>query len=268
MNPSTQAALLADLVSSPRRPGHSQVAHRERHGGNDFRQIIRELQPKTRVFLSTINWWSCVDVSRFVEEPGDHAGEAETAAMLHLAPELVRPLERSGPGPRSRVATHRRARGVGVGSATMDAGDGRHGHRQSGEGDGAEGRSVCRGGGRADRGLPRGARGAPAGRSVPGIAEQRHDGTAEMLLITQRSQRARRRTQRTPDCIPDGARRSGSFHPVLSRSLFTALAVAVQYPSVPVSVPSRVTLKPAERRPTRRTSPRSRRRISRTPLSA
>jgi creatinine amidohydrolase len=68
------------------------------HGGNDFRQIVRELQPKTRVFLCTINWWSCVDAMQFVEERGDHAGEAETSAMLHLAPELVEPLSQAGDG--------------------------------------------------------------------------------------------------------------------------------------------------------------------------
>jgi creatinine amidohydrolase len=98
MNPSTQAALLADLVSSLDGQGIHKLVIVNSHGGNDFRQMIRELQPKTRVFLSTINWWSCVNVARFVEEPGDHAGEAETAAMLHLAPDLVRPLGEAGPG--------------------------------------------------------------------------------------------------------------------------------------------------------------------------
>ena len=68
------------------------------HGGNDFRQLIRELQPKTRVFLCAINWWSCVDAKQFIEEAGDHAGEAETSAMMHLVPELVRPLAEAGPG--------------------------------------------------------------------------------------------------------------------------------------------------------------------------
>ena len=83
------------------------------HGGNDFRQMIRELQPKTRVFLSTMNWWSCVDVKQFVEEAGDHAGEAETSAMMHLAPDLVRPLSEAGPG-RARPS---RLRGVREGWA-------------------------------------------------------------------------------------------------------------------------------------------------------
>jgi creatinine amidohydrolase len=98
MNPSTQAALLADLVGALDQQGIHKLLILNSHGGNDFRQIVRELQPKTRVFLCTINWWSCVDAMQFVEERGDHAGEAETSAMLHLAPELVEPLSQAGDG--------------------------------------------------------------------------------------------------------------------------------------------------------------------------
>src|SRR4051812_30693208 len=98
MNPSTQAALLADLVTALDQQGVHKLLLLNGHGGNDFRQMVRELQPRTRVFLCTINWWSCVDVTRLIEESGDHAGEAETSAMLHLAPELVRPLKEAGKG--------------------------------------------------------------------------------------------------------------------------------------------------------------------------
>jgi creatinine amidohydrolase len=98
MNPSTQAALLADVVGSLDQQRIHKLLLLNGHGGNDFRQIIRELQPKTRVFLSTINWWSCVDVDRFFSDRGDHAGEPETSAKLHIAPELVRPLSEAGPG--------------------------------------------------------------------------------------------------------------------------------------------------------------------------
>ena len=98
MNPSTQLAVLSDLVASLDGQGIRKLLVLNGHGGNDFRQIIRELQPRTRLFLSTINWWSCVDVKQFVSEPGDHAGEAETSAMMHLAPELVRPIGDAGPG--------------------------------------------------------------------------------------------------------------------------------------------------------------------------
>jgi creatinine amidohydrolase len=98
MNPSTQLALLGDLAASLDGQGIHKLLILNGHGGNDFRQIVRELQPRTRVFLSVVNWWSCVDVTRFISEPGDHAGEAETSAMLHLAPNLVRPLGEAGSG--------------------------------------------------------------------------------------------------------------------------------------------------------------------------
>jgi len=113
MNPSTQAALLGDLVSALDQQGIHKLLILNGHGGNDFRQMIRELQPTTRVFLATINWWSCVDVRQFMEEAGDHAGEAETSAMLHVAPNLVRPLTEAGSG----AARPSRLRGVREGWA-------------------------------------------------------------------------------------------------------------------------------------------------------
>ena len=109
MNPSTQAAVLADVVGSLERQGIRKLVVMNGHGGNEFRQIIRELQPKTDVFLCTINWWSCVDVSQWIEASGDHAGEAETSAMLHLAPQLVRPLGEAGAG-RARASKLRAIR--------------------------------------------------------------------------------------------------------------------------------------------------------------
>jgi creatinine amidohydrolase len=68
------------------------------HGGNDFRQMIRELQPSTDLFLCTLNWWTTVDASKYFDEPGDHAGELETSVMLHLAAEQVLPLDQAGDG--------------------------------------------------------------------------------------------------------------------------------------------------------------------------
>ena len=98
MNPSTQARVLADVVASLEMQGVPKLVILNGHGGNDFRQMIRELQPATRVFMATINWWSCVDVKQFMENAGDHAGEAETSAMMHLAPDAVRPLKEAGKG--------------------------------------------------------------------------------------------------------------------------------------------------------------------------
>jgi creatinine amidohydrolase len=98
MNPSTQQLLLADLTESLERAGVRKLVIVNGHGGNDFRQMIRELQPKTSVFLCTINWYACVDPGPFFSEPGDHAGELETSMLLHLAPALVRPLSEAGDG--------------------------------------------------------------------------------------------------------------------------------------------------------------------------
>ncbi len=98
MNPSTQLAILTDLVASLSQQGIRKLLILNGHGGNDFRQMIRELQPRSDVFVSTINWWSCVDPSGFFDEPGDHAGELETSVMMALRPDLVLPLAEAGAG--------------------------------------------------------------------------------------------------------------------------------------------------------------------------
>ena len=98
MNPSTQAAVLADVVHSLERQGLVKLCIVNGHGGNDYRQMIRELQPRTRVFLSAVNWYKIVDPASYFEEGGDHAGELETSVMMHLAPETVLPVTEAGEG--------------------------------------------------------------------------------------------------------------------------------------------------------------------------
>lgn len=98
MNPSTQAALLADLVASLEGQGVRKLVVLNGHGGNDFRQMVRELQPRTRVFLSVVSWYRVVDPATVFHDLGDHAGELETSVMMHVAPALVRPLSEAGPG--------------------------------------------------------------------------------------------------------------------------------------------------------------------------
>jgi creatinine amidohydrolase len=102
LNPSTQAALLRDLVDALERQGILKLVILNGHGGNDFRQMIRELQPQTSVFLCSLNWWTCVDPTPYFTEPGDHAGELETSVMQHIAPELVLPLSEAGDGSQKR----------------------------------------------------------------------------------------------------------------------------------------------------------------------
>lgn len=102
MNPSTQAALLRDLVSALEGQGITKLVIINGHGGNDFRQMIRELQPRTSVFLCTLNWYTCVSPAPYFNQPGDHAGELETSVMQHIAPDLVLPLSEAGDGRQKR----------------------------------------------------------------------------------------------------------------------------------------------------------------------
>jgi creatinine amidohydrolase len=109
MNPSTQAALLADLAAALEQQGVRKLVLFNGHGGNDFRQIIRELQPRTGLFLCALNWYKVVEPAPYFTDLGDHAGELETSVMMHLAPELVLPLSEAGDGRerRPRIAALR-----------------------------------------------------------------------------------------------------------------------------------------------------------------
>jgi creatinine amidohydrolase len=98
LNPSTQALVLGDLVRSLDGQGVPKIVLLNGHGGNDFRQMIRELQPQVKSFLCMMNWYKLVDPKEFFTDLGDHAGELETSVMLHVAPDLVRPLAEAGSG--------------------------------------------------------------------------------------------------------------------------------------------------------------------------
>lgn len=98
MNPGTQALVLADIAASLSAQGIHKLVIINSHGGNDFKQMIRELQPRIDVFISTINWWSCLDSATYFDEPGDHAGELETSVMMAIAPVAMRPVSEAGPG--------------------------------------------------------------------------------------------------------------------------------------------------------------------------
>ncbi|TDN38472.1 creatininase family protein [Hymenobacter sp. UV11] len=99
LNPSTQLAILRDVVRVLARQGIPKLMLLNGHGGNDFRQHLRELQAEfPTVFLSTATLFRIVDRSQFFDAPGDHADEMETSMMLHIAPDLVRPLSEAGSG--------------------------------------------------------------------------------------------------------------------------------------------------------------------------
>lgn len=98
MNPSTQEALLGDIARSLDTQGIKKMVVLNGHGANNFRQMIRELQVDLDLFLCTLDWYKAADWNDFFEEPGDHAGEFETSVVMHLYPDLVRPLSEAGEG--------------------------------------------------------------------------------------------------------------------------------------------------------------------------
>ncbi len=98
MNPSTQLAVLNDVADALTRQGIPKLVVMNGHGGNDFRQMVRELLPRHDLFLCTLDWFRCIDMSKIFDEPGDHADEMETSLMQVFAPEWVLPLSEAGDG--------------------------------------------------------------------------------------------------------------------------------------------------------------------------
>ncbi|MEA3462895.1 MAG: creatininase family protein [Bacteroidota bacterium] len=99
MNPSTQQTILEDIADSLEGYGIDKLLLVNGHGGNDFRQILREVGANyPDLFMATCNWFQSVDQSRIFESDGGHADEMETSLMLYTHPELVKPLDQAGEG--------------------------------------------------------------------------------------------------------------------------------------------------------------------------
>ena len=99
LNPSTQLAILNDLVQVLDRQGIKKLLVLNSHGGNDFKPILRELGIKyPDMFLSFSNWFQALDKTEYFDNQGDHADEMETSLMLHFHPELVIPKDKWGEG--------------------------------------------------------------------------------------------------------------------------------------------------------------------------
>ncbi|HEX2969963.1 MAG TPA: creatininase family protein [Bacteroidales bacterium] len=98
LNPSTQFIILCDIIDVLNRQGIYKFLILNGHGGNDFKQMIRELGLRfPKMFISVCNWYQAVDADIF-ENGGGHADEMETSIMQYLAPELVLPLKEAGEG--------------------------------------------------------------------------------------------------------------------------------------------------------------------------
>lgn len=96
---STQLMILEDILSALYFQGIRKFVLMNGHGGNDFRQLVRDLQPKfPEMFISVVEWFKLFPNSEHFEADGDHANEMETSVIMYYFPELVLPLEEAGDG--------------------------------------------------------------------------------------------------------------------------------------------------------------------------
>ncbi|MGE5421554.1 MAG: creatininase family protein [Chloroflexota bacterium] len=98
LNPTTQLAILTDIADVLNRHGINKFLILNGHGGNDFKQMIRELGFRfPKLFICSCNWYQAVNADLF-EEGGGHADEMETSMMQYLVPDMVLPLDEAGEG--------------------------------------------------------------------------------------------------------------------------------------------------------------------------
>lgn len=99
INPSTQLAILSDVITVLNRQGLKKLLIFNSHGGNNFKPLVRELGLKfPEMFICFSNWFQSMERSKYFKEEGDHAEEMETSLLLYLKPNLVLPKTNWGEG--------------------------------------------------------------------------------------------------------------------------------------------------------------------------
>lgn len=99
IKPTTQLALVRDVVDSMSSYGLRKLVLFNGHGGNELSAIQRELYG-TEVFIVLINWYTVAAdlASQIFQHSGEHADEMETSVALYFYPELVAPLDQADAG--------------------------------------------------------------------------------------------------------------------------------------------------------------------------
>ena len=86
----TQQAILSDIVESLYHQGIRRLLIVNGHGGNSFKGFIRDLiVDYPDMFILASEWYAVLPAKEYFDQPGDHADELETSAMLHYHPEWV-----------------------------------------------------------------------------------------------------------------------------------------------------------------------------------
>lgn len=104
LNPSTQMLILHDIIEVLNRQNILKFLIVNSHGGNNFKQMLRELGLKfPKMLLASCNWYKSVNKKEFFDNEGDHADEMETSLILYLASKLVLPLKEAGEGIEKKI---------------------------------------------------------------------------------------------------------------------------------------------------------------------
>lgn len=86
----TQRAILTDIVDSLLDQGFRRLWIMSGHGGNMFKQMIRDMAfDRPEMLIAESAWFRAVPNKDYFDNPGDHADEVETSVMMHYHPELV-----------------------------------------------------------------------------------------------------------------------------------------------------------------------------------
>lgn len=94
----TQRAILTDIVESLLRQGLKKLLIINGHGGNNFKNMIRDLNlDHPDMLVASCEWFRVESQKDYFELPDDHAGEMETSVMLHYCPDIVK-MEQAGEG--------------------------------------------------------------------------------------------------------------------------------------------------------------------------
>jgi creatinine amidohydrolase len=85
INPSTQFAILSDIIDVLNHHKIFRLLILNSHGGNEFKPIARELGSKYPcMFICISNWYQILNKKEYFDNPGDHADEMETSLMHRI----------------------------------------------------------------------------------------------------------------------------------------------------------------------------------------
>ena len=94
----TQRLIMRDFIESLLRQGLKKLVIMNGHGGNNFKNMIRDFDlDYPEMTIVVIEWFKVIPQKDYFELVDDHAGEMETSVMMHYYPELVN-LETAGDG--------------------------------------------------------------------------------------------------------------------------------------------------------------------------